>query len=429
MSSGADALRRTESAGARHADRLMSTPGEVAVVSAVRSPFGKFGGTLADFTLPRLGGLVVAEAVRRAGIAPEDVEEVATGVNLPGADRSIARQVLIEAGIPPSCVAYTVDRACCSSMAATSLASRSIRLGDAQIAVSGGTENMSKVPYFLTAQRWGHALGDVVLRDQLVIACPMTGKPRAVQAGEEAVEYGITREDQDAWAVRSHENYLRARDAGKFADEIMPIPVPQSNGGDVLFTEDESVRPGTTLEKLAALKTIYGSPTVTAGNAPGLNTGASAMVLMSSEEAARRGKQPLAMLVGSAMASGHPDRIASIPAEAARLVLEKVGMTIDDIDLIEINEAFAAVPLVSTLIMAGGGREKAETIRVKTNVNGGAIAIGHPTGATGARLIMTLIYELRRRREAADNGRPYFGLATICGGVGEAEATIVKVDA
>jgi len=400
----------------------------VAVMSAVRSPFGKFGGTLRDLSLPRLGGLVVAEAIRRAEIDPADVEEVATGVNLPGSDRSIARQVLIEAGIPPDRVAYTIDRACCSSMAAISMASRSLRLGDARIAVAGGTENMSRVPYFLSAQRWGHSLGDIVLKDQLVIACPMTGKPRAVQAGEEAVEFGITREEQDAWALRSHQNYLKARDAGKFEDEVMPIQVPRDKEGPFLFREDESVRPDTTMERLAELSTIYGSPTVTAGNAPGLSTGASAMVLMSPEEAVRRGKRPLAVLVAAAMASGHPDRIASIPATAARSVLEKAGMSIDDMDLIEINEAFAAVPLVSTLIMAGSDQEKAEAIRARTNVNGGAIAIGHPTGATGARLVMTLIFELRRRREAAGDGRPYHGLATICGGIGEAEATIVRVE-
>ncbi len=407
----------------------MPTSNEVGVMSAVRSPFGKFGGALKDFTLPELGGPVVAEAVRRAGIDPAEVEEVAIGVNLPGSDRSIARQVLIGAGIPTNRVAYTIDRACCSSLAATSMASRSIRLGDVKIAVAGGTENMSKVPYFLTMQRWGHALGDVILKDQLVIADPMTGKPRAVQVADEAEEYGVSRAEQDAWAVRSHERYLQAREAGKFADEIMPISVPQSKGEPVLFSEDESVRPGTTVEKLAALPTIYGSSTVTAGNAPGLSSGASAMVLMSPEEAERRGKEPLAMLIGWAMASGHPDRIASIPAEAARLVLDEVGMTIDQMDLIEINEAFAAVPLVSTLIMADGDRERAEAIRTRTNVNGGAIAIGHPTGATGARLIMTMIYELRRRREAAAESRPFYGVATICGGIGEAEAIVVKVAA
>lgn len=400
---------------------------EVVIISSVRSPFGKFGGALKDFSLPELGGLVYAEAIRRAGIDPADVEEVATGVNLPGADRSIARQVLIESGIPPERVAYTVDRACCSSMAAVTLASRSIRLDDAKIAAAGGSENMSNVPYFLTEQRWGHRLGDVVLKDQLVISCPMTGKPRAVQAGEEAVEYGVTREQQDQWALRSHEKYFKARAASKFDEELLPIEVPQRRGDPLVFAEDESPREGTTLQDLAKLPLIYGSPTVTAGNAPGLNTGASAIILMSEDEAERRGKEPLATIVSSAMASGHPDRIASIPAESARLALGKADLTIDDVDVVEINEAFAAVPLVSTLIMAGGDQDKAEQIRAKTNVNGGAIALGHPTGATGARLVLTLVNELRRRRADSGESRPYYGLATLCGGIGEAEATIVRV--
>src|SRR5207237_200089 len=232
----------------------------------------------------------------------------------------------------------------------------------------GRPENLSKVPYFLTDFRWGHRLGDVHLKDQLVIACPMTGKPRAVQAGEEAVEYGITREEQDRWAVRSNELYFKAKAACRFKDELMTIEVPQERGPAVPFSDDESPRQDTVLEKLAKLPTIYGSPTVTAGNAPGLNTGGSAIVLMSRKEAERRGKKPLATLIGWAMASGHPDRIASIPAESARLALEKAGLTIDQIDLIEINEAFAAVPLVSTLIMAGRDAKKAEKIRAKTNV-------------------------------------------------------------
>ena len=397
-------------------------------MSAVRSPFGKFGGALKDFTIGKLGGLVVAEAIKRAGISPEDVEEVATGVNLPGADRSLARQVLIEAGIPPTRVAYTVDRACCSSIAAVNMASRSIRLGESKIAIAGGAENMSKVPYYLTDARWGHRLGDVTLKDQLVIACPMTGKPRALQASQEADEYGITREEQDKLAARSHQNYFKAKAACYFSEEIMPIEVKQERGEPLVVKDDEAPRQDTTLEKLAKLKTIYGSSTVTAGNAPGLSTGASAMVLMSPEEAQKRGKQPLAKLISWAMASGHPDKIASIPAESARLALEKAGMTIDQIDLIEINEAFAAVPLLSTLILAGKDKAKAEKIREKLNVNGGAIAIGHPTGATAGRMIMTLIYELRRRRKASGDSRPYYGLVSICGGIGEGEAVIVKVD-
>lgn len=400
---------------------------EVAVISAVRSPFGKFGGTLKDFSLPALGGIVFAEAVRRAGIEPSEVEEVATGVNLPGGDRSIARQVLIEAGVPTNRVAYTVDRACCSSLAAVNMASRSIRLGESSVALAGGTENMSKVPYFLTDFRWGHRLGDIHLKDQLVIADPMTGKPRAVQAGEEAVEYGVTREEQDRWAVASHEKYFRAKAACHFKDEVMPITVPQERGEPIVMTDDESPRADVSVEKLAKLPTVYGSPTVTAGNAPGLNTGSSALVLMSLEEAKRRGKQPLATLTAWAMVSGHPDKLASIPAVSARLSLEKAGLTIDDMDLIEINEAFAAMPLVSTLILGDKDPKKVEKIRARTNVNGGAIAIGHPTGATGARLIMALVYELRRRREASGEKRTFYGIATICGGIGEGESVIVKV--
>jgi len=301
-------------------------------------------------------------------------------------------------------------------------------LSEAKVVVAGGVENMSKVPYFLSDLRWGHRLGDITLKDQLVIACPMTGKPRAVQAGEEAVEYGVTREEQDRWAFRSHQNYCKAKELGKFKDELMSIEVLQERGQSVSATEDESPRSDTTMEKLAKLPAIYGSPTVTAGNSPGLSTGASALVLMSKREAQRLDKRPLATLTGWAMASGHPDRIASIPAESARIALEKTGMRIDEIDLIEVNEAFAAVALVSTLIIAERDKSKVEPIRAKTNVNGGAIAIGHPTGATGARLIMTLIYELRRLRKAAGSSRPYYGLATLCGGIGEGEAVIVKVD-
>ena len=402
---------------------------EVVVISAVRSPFGKFGGALKDFSLPELGGRVMAEAIRRAGVEPADVEEVATGVNLPGADRSIARQVLIESGIPANRVAYTVDRACCSSMAAVNMGSRSIRLGESKVVLAGGVENMSKVPYFLNDLRWGKRLGDVTLKDQLIIACPMTGKPRALQAGEEAVEFNVTREEQDAWALRSHQNYFKAKEAGYFKDELVSIEVPQRRGDPIIVEEDESPRADSSLEKLAKLKTIYGSPTVTPGNAPGLSTGSSAMLLMSAQEAKKRGTKPLASLMAWAMASGHPDKLASIPAEGARLALEKAGMTVDDIDLIEINEAFAAMPLVSTLIMGGRDPEKVEAVRAKTNVNGGAIALGHPTGATGARLIITLVHELGRRRKATGENRPFYGLVTICGGIGEAESVIVKVDA
>jgi acetyl-CoA C-acetyltransferase len=394
---------------------------EVVVLGAVRTPFGKFGGTLKDFTLPDLGGQVVAEALRQAGIAAQDVDEVALGVNLPGSDRSIARQAALRAGIPDETPAYTVDRACCSSLAAINMVSRSLRLGEARVTVGGGTENMSLVPYFVHAARWGNRLGDIVLKDQLVISCPYSGKARALQAGEEAMEYNIGREEQDRWALRSHQRVSAAQEAGFFEAEIVPIEVPQRKGPPVIFSQDEGVRPNTTLEKLAKLRTIYDSPTVTPGNAPGLSTGASAIVLTTKEEAERRGLKPLATIKTWAMAAGHPDRIASIPATAAQKSLDQVGMTVDDMDLIEINEAFAAMPLVATHILGGGDPEKVTAIREKTNVNGGAIAIGHPTGATAARLVMTIIYALHSRGGG-------WGLVSICGGIGQGESVIVKVD-
>jgi acetyl-CoA C-acetyltransferase len=394
---------------------------EVVVAGAVRTAFGSFGGTLKDFTLPDLGGRVVTEALLRAGIPAGDVEEVALGVNLPGSDRSIARQAALRADIPDTTPAYTVDRACCSSMAAVNMVSRALRLGDATVVVGGGTENMSLVPYFVHEARWGKRIGDIVLKDQLIISCPYSGKPRAVQAGEEAVEFGIGREEQDRWAYRSHQRVMAARESGFFEAEIMPVEVPQRKGPPIIFDEDEALRPNTSLEKLAKLRTVYDSPTVTPGNAPGLSTGASAMVLTTRDEAEKRGIKPLATIKTWAMAAGHPDRIASIPAAAAQKALDQLGMTLDDMELIEINEAFAAMPLVSTQILGGGDAEKTAAIRERTNVNGGAIAIGHPTGATGARLIMTLIYALRSQGAT-------WGLAAICGGIGQGEAVIVKLE-
>lgn len=394
---------------------------DVVIAGAVRTAFGKFGGTLKDFTLPELGGAVIGEALERAGVPAEDVEEVALGVNLPGSDRSIARQAALRAGIPDTTPAYTVDRACCSSMAAVTLLSRALRLGDRTLGVAGGSENMSLVPYFIHDARWGKRLGDIVLKDQLIISCPYSGKPRAVQAGEEAMEYGIGREEQDRWALRSQQRVVAAQESGFFDSEIMPIEVPQRKGPAIVFDKDEEVRPDSTLEKLGRLRTVYDSPTVTPGNAPGLSTGAAAIVLTTAAEAETRGIEPLATIKTWAMASGHPDKIASIPAHAAQKALDQLGLDLDDVDLIEINEAFAAMPLVATHILGGGDADKIEAIREKTNVNGGAIAIGHPTGASAARLLMTIVYALKERGGG-------IGLATICGGIGQGEAVIVEVE-
>ncbi|MBI4444474.1 MAG: acetyl-CoA C-acyltransferase [Acidobacteria bacterium] len=392
----------------------------VVITGAVRTPFGNFGGVLKDFTLPELGARAIRCALERAQVKPEEVEEIALGINLPGADRSITRQAALRAGIPEEKVAYSVDRACCSSMVAVNLIARAIRVGDIQIGVAGGTENMSMVPYFLPQARWGNRLGDFTVKDQLVISCPHTGVPRAVQAGEEALEYSIGREEQDQWALLSHQRYFAALEAGKFKEEVIPISIPQPKGDPLVMAQDEPPRKDTSLEKLAKLKTVYGSPTVTPGNAPGLNTGASAIVMMEEEESRRRNLKPLAKYVAGALVSGHPQKLASIPAVAAKAALKKAGVPLEKIDLIEINEAFAAMPLVSTYILGDGDPARVEEIRKRTNVNGGAIAIGHPTGATAARLVMTLAYELRRRGGG-------YGLATLCGGIGEGEAVIIEV--
>lgn len=396
----------------------MSTE-KVVVVSGVRTPFDKFGGPMRSETTVALGSTVVKNATARAGVKPDDVEEIYIGINMPTANRSIARQIALCAGLPVESNATTVDRACCSSMAAIAMAKRAIELGDVKVAVGGGSENMSNVPYFVEDLRWGKRLGDVVLKDIMVVSCPYTGEARAKQAGEVAIEFGVTREMQDEWACRSQKRYQEAFAAGKFKDEMIPYAIPQKKGGDLVIDRDQSARADTTLEDLAKLKTVNGSPTVTAGNAPGLNTGAGAVVLMSESEAKRRGALPLATIVAHAQASGHPKYIASIPAIAAEKALAKAGMTIDDMDVIEINEAFAVMPLVTTLLLGGKDPAKVEAIRARTNVNGGAIAIGHPTGATGARLVLTLAYELQRRGGG-------YGLCTICGGVGESECFILK---
>ncbi|WP_405105526.1 thiolase family protein [Micromonospora sp. NBC_01405] len=393
---------------------------DVVVLATARTPFGRFGGALRDLPLPDLGVIPVGAVLHRAGLTGADVDELAFGVNFPGSERSVARQVLLRAGIPEEKVAYTVDRACCSSLAAITLTSRGLRLNDTALSVAGGVENLSRVPYFVHAARFGNRIGDIVLTDQLVVACPHTGVPRAVQAGAEATEYGVDRAEQDDWALRSQQRYADALARGCFADEIVPVDVPDRTGRPVRLAADEAPRPDTTAQRLAALPTVYDSATVTAGNAPNMSTGAVALVLASTAEATRRGTTGLATIGACTQVSGDPQRLASMPARAAQRALAKAGLTLDDIDLIEVNEAFAAVPLVTTLALADGDRGGALRLRERTNVNGGAVAVGHPTGATGGRLVMTMINELRRR----GGGR---GLVAICGGVGEAESVIVTV--
>ncbi len=389
----------------------------VHVAGYARSPFGKFGGALRTLTLPELGAHSVAAALRRSGVDPDRVDEVAIGVNFPGSDRSIARQVQLRAGIPDDRTSYTVDRACCSSLTAINMASRGIRSGEIGLAVAGGVENLSRVPYFLESARFGRRLGDIVLADQLVVSCPYSGVARAVQASNEAAIHGIGRQEQDEWACRSQERYAAAHARHFFEDEIEPVSMADADGSEVTLDHDEVPRPETSVEVLGRLPTVNGSATVTAGNAPDLSSGSAVLVLQGGRTG--RGASD-ARIIGWSAAAGDPQRIASMPAVAGQLALKQAGLTLGDIDVLEINEAFAAVPLVSTLVLASGDRSEAMRLRERTNVNGGAVAVGHPTGATAARLVMTAISELRRRGGGT-------GLVSICGGIGEAEAVVVHV--
>ena len=398
----------------------MSTD-EVVIVGAARTPFTRFDGALRDVSIPELGSAAVRESVLRSGVSGDAVDEVAIGVNFPGADRSLARQIQLRAGIPEDRNAYTVDRACCSSLAAVSLVRRGIRLGEVTVGVAGGAENLGRVPYYLD-MRWGNRLGDVTMTDQLVISCPHTHVPRAVQAANEALDFGVERGEQDEWALRSHERYGQALTRGYLADELFAVTATTIDGTSVHADRDEAYRPTVSAEKLAALGTVYGSATVTPGNAPGLSAGASALVMTAAGTARDRELRVVGQIVSMSRASGPAAKVASIPALAARKALTAAELTLDDLDLIEINEAFAAVPLVTTLELADRDRGRAEKLRALTNVNGGAVAIGHPTGATATRLLMTAAFELRRRGGG-------IGLITLCGGIGEAEAAVIRVDA
>ncbi|GAA2591283.1 acetyl-CoA C-acetyltransferase [Dactylosporangium fulvum] len=392
---------------------------DVVIVGAARTPIGSFGGALREATIPALAAVAIRSTMERAGLAGVDVDELVLGVNFPGSDRSIARQAALRGGLPEDGVAYTVDRACCSSLAALALTARGIRSGESDVALAGGAENLSAVPFFIDGMRWGHRLGSIQLGDQLVITCPHTGVPRAVQAADEAARYGVGRAEQDRWALRSQQRCARAVERGLFDVEITPVRSPADAARPYSLGADESPRRDTTLERLAALPTVHGSATVTAGNAPGLSTGAAMLAVAAAGVARERGLRPLATVLGVASVSGPPAQIASIPAVAAQRVLDRCGVDLADVDLIEINEAFAAVPLVTTLRLAGGDADRAAELRERTNVNGGAVALGHPTGATGARLVMTVVAELRRRGGG-------IGLVTMCGGIGEANAVLVR---
>jgi acetyl-CoA C-acetyltransferase len=378
------------------------------IVSAVRTPFGKLGGGLRDFEAPQLGAVAIRAALERAGIAGDEVEYVIMGQVLQGgAGQAPARQAAVGAGLPKEVPADTINKVCASSIRAVEMADQMIRAGDHEVIVAGGMESMSNAPYVLKQARFGYRLGDgavidLMLHDGLVSS--FDGKHMVEQASFVSRELGITREEQDEWALRSHQRAVAAADEGRYADELVAV-----NGVEA----DEAPRRDTSLEKLASLKPVFDPEgTTTAGNAPGVNDGAGALVVTSEEFAERRGLEILATIVSQAYIADEFAYLARTPAKAGARALEKAGKTIDDVERVEINEAFASVT-VNSVKMLGVDPEK-------VNVNGGAVALGHPVGASGARILGTMIHELRR------NGGG-LGLAAICSGGGQGDAVLVEV--
>ncbi len=396
---------------------------DVVIVSAVRTAFDKFGGVLKDVPSIELAAFIMKSVLEKVDLSPEKVEEVYYGTcmmaevalhqNVP------ARQAMLKAGLEPSTLSLTIDRACCSSLMAVQLGYRSIILEESSVVLAAGADNMSRIPYLVDGARWGKKIGHLVMDDQLFELGYRGWNPVSVDAGEVALEEGVTRKMQDEWAIRSQQRYQKAKEAGVFEEEIVPYELDTPRG-KVIFCEDQQPRPDTTMEKLAKLPTVYGSPTVTAGNAPGLNTGSAAVLLMSAEKAEELNLQPLARIIDLAGASMEPNCIAKIPAVVIEKILNRNNIGLDDVKRIEINEAFAAMPLVSSKVLANGDEAKMQEILDKTNVNGGAIALGHPLGASGARIVITLINELKR----AGGGK---GIAAICGGLAQGDGILLEV--
>lgn len=394
---------------------------DVVVVSAARTPFGKFGGGLKDLKAVDLGGLAIQEALSRAGIQGSQVDEVIMGMVVPAGQGQIpGRQASIKGGIPHEVPVITINKVCGSALKAVSLAAQIIKAGDADIMVAGGMESMSNIPYVTSNMRWGARMNDVTMKDAMVLDglwCPENNVHMAVIGGQVAGEYGITREDQDRWALRSQQRWAAGEAAGQFEDERFPVEV-KTRKGTTVVSRDEAPRPDTTLEGLAKLPPLFiKDGTITAGNAPGTNDGASAVVIMSREKAEELGAPILATIKGYAQASRESRYIATVPGIAIQKLMDKYSLTLDDFDLMEVNEAFAAVPLVSCRGILG---MTPEAMDEKVNVNGSAVAVGHPIGATGARILMTLIYELRRSGKKS-------GVCAICSGMAQGDAMWVEV--
>jgi acetyl-CoA C-acetyltransferase len=378
------------------------------IVSAVRTPFGKLGGGLKHLQATELGAIAIRAGLERAGIDGADVDYVIMGQVLQGgAGQAPARQAAVEAGIPIDVPADTINKVCASSIRAVEIADSMIRAGDAELVVTGGMESMSNAPYILKQARFGYRLGDGTLIDLMThdgLTSTFDGKHMVEQASFVARELGIAREDQDRWALRSQERAAAAQDAGRFDDEIVPV-------GDV--AADEGVRRDTTYERLAGLKPVFDPEgTTTAGNAPGVNDGASCVVVCSEEYAQAHGLEPLATVLAQGYVADEFAYLARTPAKAGAMALERAGKSIGDVQRVELNEAFASVALKSAELLDADPEF--------VNVNGGAVALGHPIGASGGRILGTMVHELRR----SGGG---LGLAAICSGGGQGDALLIEV--
>jgi acetyl-CoA C-acetyltransferase len=392
-------------------------PNQAVILSAVRTATGKFLGSLKGFTAPQLGAVVVREAVARAGIAPDRVDEVILGnVVSAGLGQAPARQAAIRAGLPPKVAALTINKVCGSGLKAVMLAAQGIVSGESDVVVAGGMESMSNCPYLLPKAREGFRLGHGELVDSMIfdgLWDPYENYHMGCTGEIVAEKYGVTRQQQDEYALQSHRKAIAAIEAGKFKDEIVPVPVPQRKGDPVPFEVDEAPREDTTLEALGKLKPAFKEGgTVTAGNAPGVNDGAAALVVTSGETARSLGLRPMARIVAQAVSGVEPSLVMMSPVEAVRKLWAKTGWTAESVDLVELNEAFA-VQAVAVCRELGLDPSK-------VNVNGGAVALGHPIGASGARVLTTLLYALRDRGKSR-------GVATLCLGGGNGVALAVEL--
>ena len=389
---------------------------EVVIVSAARTPIGSFGGSLKGVPTRKLGAIAIKGAVERAGIKPEMVDEVIMGAVLQGAlGQNVARQMTLDAGLPIETPAMTINKVCGSGLRAVELAAQIIKAGDAEIVVAGGAENMSATAYAMPAARWGARMNNTQMVDMMVndgLWDALNGYHMGITAENVAEQWGITREELDEFSVISQNRAEAAIKAGKFKDEIVPVEIPQKKGDPIIFDTDEFPKFGTTMEKVAKLKPAFKKDgIVTAANASGINDAGAAVVVMSKEKADELGIKPLCTIKSYASAGVDPSIMGVGPIPASQKALAKAGLTIEDIDLVEANEAFAAQSLAV--------RKDLNLDPEKTNVNGGAIAIGHPIGASGCRILITLIYEMMKRDSK-------YGLATLCIGGGMGTALIVE---